>query len=135
MADKDIVRISFRLNLQNEQHQRIYRVLAALDKDIHKSTNQFIANAVDFYIRSFDSDELLGKPEEKKKPEYITVEDLADIRREIKGDVKDEIIRLLGSAIAGGSAVRMQQDREESIQAGDGEEKNPVVSELANRWG
>ncbi|MDE7248340.1 MAG: hypothetical protein K2N82_00325 [Lachnospiraceae bacterium] len=135
MADKDVVRISFRLNLQNEQHQRIYRVLAALDKDIHKSTNQFIANAVDFYIRSFDGDELLEKPEEKKKPKYITVEELADIRREIKSDVKDEIIRLLGSAIAGGSAVRIQQDREDSIQTGGGEEKNPVVSELANRWG
>lgn len=43
MADKDVVRISLRLNMQNEQHQRIYRVLASLDKDIHKSANQFYA--------------------------------------------------------------------------------------------
>lgn len=135
MAVRDVVRISLRLNLQNEQHQRIYRVLAALDKDIHKSANQFIANAVDFYIRSLDSDEILGKPEEKKKPEYITSEDLADICREIKSEVKDEIIRLLGSVIAGGSTARMQQDRAGSIPEGDREEKNPVVSELANRWG
>ena len=65
MAKQSIIKHCLRLNMQNEQHQRIQKVLEGLNKDIHKSENQFIIKAVDFYIRSFDDDDIMEKLQRK----------------------------------------------------------------------
>lgn len=135
MAEKDIVRFSLRLNLKNEQHSKIYKVLAALDKDVHKSENQFILNAIDFYIQSFEDDGIIDGLRQKDKPGYVTADDLADMRREIESSMKDELIRLLGSAMIGSQAVRGTVSRTELIQREETEEINPFAAEAANRWG
>lgn len=137
MADQSVVKHYLRLNLQNEQHQRIQKVLATLDKGIHKSENQFIIKAIDFYIKSFEDDGIMDRIQQKKKTEYVTVDELAELRKEIESEVKDEIIRLLGSAMIGGSIVRVQDSnvQTENVQKEETEERNPVVSELAARWG
>lgn len=137
MADQSVVKHYLRLNLQNEQHQRIQNVLATLDKDIHKSENQFIIKAIDFYIKSFEDCGTIEKIPQKKTPEYITRDDLTDFRKEIESEVKDEIIRLLGAAMIGGSIARVQESRTgtETVQEAETEEGNPVVSELAAMWG
>ncbi len=137
MADQSVVKHYLRLNLQNEQHQRIQKVLSTLDKGIHKSENQFIIKAIDFYIKSFEDDGIMDRIQQKKKPEYVTVDDLEELRKEIESEVKDEIIRLLGSAMIGGSIVRVQDSnvQTENVQKEETEESNPVVSELAARWG
>ena len=49
---------SLRLNLDNEQHRRVERVLADLNLDVHKSINQFLVEAVDCYIRKLEGTEL-----------------------------------------------------------------------------
>ena len=49
-----MIKHCLRLNMQNDQHQRIQRVLESLNKDVHKSENQFMIKAIDFYIQSFD---------------------------------------------------------------------------------
>lgn len=135
MADKDIVRLSVRLNLKNEQHAQIYKVLAGLDKDVHKSENQFIINAIDFYIQSFEDDDIIDQLRKKDKPVYVTSDDLKDVRREIESSMKDELIRLLGSAMMGGQATRGAAGRVESMQCGEAEEDNSFAAEAANRWG
>ena len=50
MAKPNICYHNVRINLDNEQHCRVHRVLSKLNKKIHKSVNQFIVDAVDFYI-------------------------------------------------------------------------------------
>lgn len=135
MAEKDVVRLSLRLNLKNEQHSKIYKVLAALDKDVHKSENQFILNAIDFYIRSFEDDGIMEGLRQKDKPGYVTADDLADMRREIESSMKDELIRLLGSAMMGSPAARGTVSRTEPVQREETEEINPFAAEAANRWG
>lgn len=132
MAEKNIIRFSLRLNLKNEQHSKIYKVLSALDKDVHKSENQFILNAIDFYIQSFEDDGIMNGLRQRGKPEYVTADDLADMRREIESSMKDDLIRLLGSAMMGSLAARETVSITESMQ---GEEINPFVAEAANRWG
>lgn len=90
-----IVRHCFRLNLKREQHQRVQKVLMALDKEIYKSESQFIINALDAYIQSFEEEG--GKKEvlERKKSEYVTKEELAEMQKEIKNCIKDELIELV----------------------------------------
>lgn len=134
MSGKNVAKHSLRLNLRNEQHLRIQKVLSGLDKDIYKSENQFIVNALDFYISSFDSDDIVGTDQQKKKPDFVTREELAGIGKEIKSEVKDEIIRLLGAALVGGKPVAVPERRTENIQRVV-QEESPVVTDLANQWG
>ncbi|MCM1497913.1 MAG: hypothetical protein NC124_05550 [Clostridium sp.] len=133
MENRNFARHSIRLNLQNEQHSRIHGILISLDKSIHKSANQFIINAIEFYINSFEDDEIFDKGKSMQRPEYITTEHMAEIRREMESGLKDEIIRLLGSALISAPIVRAQEGGREITGIID--EKNPVVSELAGRWG
>ena len=52
LKNQSLVRHVIRLNVQNEQHQRVEKVLANLNKKIYKSTNQFVINAIDYYINT-----------------------------------------------------------------------------------
>ena len=120
--------------MQNEQHKRIQKVLEGLNKDIHKSENQFIIKAIDFYIRSFEEDDIVEKQHRNRKPEYVTVEAIEGIRKELESSMKDELIRLLGTAITGGITVRAADSSNKRIQE-ETEESNPYAAEAANRWG
>ena len=105
MAKSNICYHNVRLNLDNEQHCRIHKILAELNTEIHKSVNQFIVDAVDYYIRSLNDESLVkGAGEPKKNAGYITREDLDSIRSELKNEVKSEIIMLLGAALGAGTA-------------------------------
>ena len=53
MAKTNICYHRLRLNIDNEQHQRVEKVLADLNTEIHKSVNKFIVDSIDFYIRSW----------------------------------------------------------------------------------
>ena len=51
----------------------IERVLSKLNKKVHKSVNQFIVDAVDFYINSMNDENLVEDAvEQKKDAGYIT---------------------------------------------------------------
>lgn len=115
-------------------------ILSDLNKNVHKSVNQFLIDATDAYIRKLEGSELTN--EEKPKSEncrYITREDLDKIRREIKEELQREMIIILGSALAGGRIVQMpaikteknspQNDAEEDINA------DATTIGLASSWG
>ena len=104
MAKSNICYHNVRLNLDNEQHCRVHKVLAELNTEIHKSVNQFIVDAVDYYIRCLNDESLVkGAGEPKKDAGYITRDDLDGIRSELKNEVKSEIIMLLGAALGAGT--------------------------------
>lgn len=133
MGRQNVIKHCLRLNLQNEQHQRIQRVLESLNKDIHKSENQFMVKAIDFYIQSFGDD--MEKKAQTKKPEYLTADSLEDIRKELENSMKEELIRLLGGAIMGNTAVRETKGREKPMQEEETVEGSLYATEAANRWG
>ena len=144
MAKSNICYHNVRLNLDNEQHCRIHKVLAELNTEIHKSVNQFIVDAVDYYIRSLNDESLVkGAGEQKKEAGYITREDLDGIRSELKNEVKSEIIMLLGAALGAGT-VRVVEgatgrggmDIKETETAGNTKEtEDPTMMELVDGWG
>ena len=102
MAKTNICYHSLRLNMDNEQHQRVEKVLANLNTEIHKSVNKFIMDSIDFYIRSLDGENLVAQPGEKKEKEYLTREDFAGICADIREQARDEVVRILGMALLGG---------------------------------
>lgn len=135
MSDKNVAKHSLRLSLRNEQHLRIQRVLSELNKDIYKSENQFIINALDFYIQSFENDDMMLATQKKPKAEFVTRDDLVSFRMEVISEVKNELIRLLGSAMIGGQSASIPASRVADIQKAEPEEQSPIVTDLANQWG
>lgn len=144
MAKSNICYHNVRLNLDNEQHCRVHKVLAELNTDIHKSVNQFIVDAIDFYIRSLNDESLVKETgEPKKNAGYITREDLDGIRSDLKNEVKNEIIMLLGAALGAGTVRvvegatgRGSMDSTAMKAAEDTKEtEDPTMMELVDNWG
>ncbi|MHB8129035.1 MAG: hypothetical protein ACYDEX_08570 [Mobilitalea sp.] len=103
MPKENVAGFSLRLNLDNEQHMRIYKVLHDLNVDIHKSKNQFMVEALDFYIRSFEEEKLVKNATiaQAKKQGWISRDDFENFKAEIKIEIRNEMIQLLGSMIVG----------------------------------
>lgn len=155
MAKANICYHNFRLNLDNEQHKRVHWTLAKLNTDIHKSVNQFIVNAVDFYIHSLSDENFMkdmNKQKEKKKVEYLTKDSLKGIQDEMMNEMKNEIIMLLGAALGAGTARAAEEmTRNNSREIVSAETKgayetkeitddakdavDPTISELVDNWG
>ena len=144
MAKPNICYHNVRINLDNEQHCRVHSVPSKLNKKVHKSVNQFIVDAVDFYINSMNDENLVEDAvEQKKDAGYITRDDLDGIRAELKNEVKNEIIMLLGAALGAGT-VRVVEGatgrNSMDITAGEAtdntkETDDPTMMELVDDWG
>lgn len=139
----NVVKHTLRINLDNEQHMRVHKVLRSLDTGIHKSLNQFIIKAVDCYIQSFDNtdNELIEERDHKlSSPEYVTKQELIKVRDEIRGEVKDEIIKAFGSALLGGQLVTSQMNKqgtkkEQPEQFDIETEDDSTIADLVSKWG
>lgn len=103
-----------------------------------------MADAIDFYIHSLDGDTLVTGPERQQTEEYLTRKDLADIRREIKEEAGNEVLRLLGIVLAGGRipageavVAKASPGTEETGEAGDSleAEGEHIMAELVSGWG
>ncbi len=146
MAKTNICYHSLRLNMDNEQHQRVEKVLADLNTEIHKSVNKFIVDSIDFYIRSLDGENLVAQPGKKKEKEYLTKEDFAGICADIREQARDEVVRMLGMALAGSRAPAVTAVLQ-NVSAGTenmegtgnrgrlGTEEDHIMAELASGWG
>lgn len=136
MAKGNITFHNLRINLNNEQHRRVHRVLKDLNTDVHKSVNQFLIDAADYYITMLQ--EGVTK-EEKKSAEsrYITWDDMDRIRKEIKDEMQREIIMVLGTALAGGQVNKMQEVKMvREYKAEEQEESaDTTMVGLADMWG
>ena len=100
MGRENIVYHNLRMNLDNEQHRRVHAVLADLNRDVHKSVNQFLVDAADAYIQSLGGQEVVRQ--EQKGCTYVTKEELEQLRKDIREEMQWEIIRTLGMVLAGG---------------------------------
>lgn len=146
MAKTNICYHSLRLNMDNEQHQRVEKVLADLNTEIHKSVNKFIVDSIDFYIRSLDGENLVAQPGGRKEKEYLTREDFAGICADIREQARDEVVRMLGIALAGSRASAVTAVPP-NVSAGTGNiegtedcgslgtEEDHIMAELASGWG
>ena len=77
------VKTSVRLNMSNPQHVKINDVIQNLDPKIFKSKNQFIIDAIQFYIDNYGKETFVIKKKENERAEYIRSEDIDDIKEEV----------------------------------------------------
>ena len=115
------VKTSVRLNMSNPQHVKINDVIQNLDPKIFKSKNQFIIDAIQFYIDNYGKETFVIKKKEKERAEYIRSEDIDDIKEEVieaaTNEARKEVIKLLGGVISGmnvGQPVIMQAANSEA---------------------
>lgn len=132
---------NFRLSRRNPSHIRINEILSDLNKSVYRSKNQFIADALEYYINALEDDTITNSEKIKKENlnSYITKKDLELIKESIKNevvkDVQKEMISILGS-FAGNVAKNVQPD------SGIAEEKesksfdaDDTLLGLAEMWG
>ena len=129
------VKTSVRLNMSNPQHVKINDVIQNLDPKIFKSKNQFIIDAIQFYIDNYGKETFVIKKKEKERAEYIRSEDIDDIKEEVieaaTNEARKEVIRLLGGVISGmnvGQPVIMQANELEYVD----ESQKSDAAESAN---
>ena len=60
---------------------------------------------------------------------------MEEIRKELKDYMKDELIRLLGTAIIGSKAAGSQWNKGNTMREEETEEETSYAAEAAVRWG
>lgn len=138
MKNKNVVFRSFRMNMDNPQHVKINEILSNIDKDVYKSKNQFVIDAIEFYVDHYGKEHFTKNEEGTRH--YIRVEDLdkikSEIREEVMTEARLEVIRVLGTAVSGrGIADTLpRQEIVEVSQEADTPKDDEVVSDLATSW-
>lgn len=129
MALNKVKCYTLRLNLDNEQHRRVYEFIENLNPDIYKSKNQCLVERIDpLYDKKLgDADGTLIKNEQK-------------LINDIKDSTEEAIIRILGNFFCGnGGKVMLASGTysKEKKQVSTDTEKgvtNPEITDVMNRW-
>ena len=143
MSLSTIRKMTLRLNMEEPKQAEIYQILTSLDKYIYKSQNQFLVNALEFYIEHSGKD-MLTQQEQAEQQRYITAEELEQIKKELRGELleeaRNELLKLLGQYAAGaqnpmtGQIKALTGQTDEIELENDTEGENSVVGNLACRW-
>ena len=143
MSLSTIRKMTLRLNMEEPKQAEIYQILTNLDKYIYKSQNQFLVDALEFYIEHSGKD-MLTQQEQAEQQRYITVEELEQIKKELRGELleemRNELLKLLGQYAAGaqnpmtGQIKALTGQTDEMELENDTEGENSVVGNLACRW-
>lgn len=137
MGKENLVCSTLRLNMNNQQHVKINQILCSIDKDVCKSKNQFIIDAIEFYIEYYGKDVLVR---EEKDIQYVTADEIESIKKDLMNaamtEARNEVIRLLGTAVAGRGLIQAIPYAPEAEIQNEPEEPNDdeVVSGLATGW-
>ena len=143
MSLSTIRKMTLRLNMEEPKQAEIYQILTSLDKYIYKSQNQFLVDALEFYIEHSGKD-MLTQQEQAEQQRYITAEELEQIKKELRGELleeaRNELLKLLGQYAAGaqnpmtGQIKALTGQTDEMELENDTEGENSVVGNLACRW-
>lgn len=143
MSLSTIRKMTLRLNMEEPKQAEIYQILTSLDKYIYKSQNQFLVDALEFYIEHSGKD-MLTQQEQAEQQRYITAVELEQIKKELRGELleemRNELLKLLGQYAAGaqnpmtGQIKALTGQTDEMELENDTEEENSVVGSLACRW-
>ncbi len=102
MGNPDVASHSLRLSLRNEKHLRVEKALKQINHKIFKSINEFTIDALDFYIKYLDGEELGIKTDKGiRDSQWVTKKELEEMKQTIEKNVREEVILLLGEALSG----------------------------------
>ena len=97
MGNPDVASHSLRLNLRNEKHLRVEKALEQINPKIFKSLNEFMIDAIDFYIKYLDGENIAIRTDKGLQDnQWATKEELEEMKQVIEKNVREEVIQLLG---------------------------------------
>lgn len=131
-----------RLSKNNPEHMKIHNILMDLNKDIYKSKNQFIVEALLFYIAELEEHPLTGSRQqsEREKDKLITKGEMDDIATAMKNELMQyinkevlvTIISALGNNLGNSRVVVTGSD--DNTNDNHEEQVDERLIELASSW-
>lgn len=117
MGNPDVASHSLRLNLRNEKHLRVEKALEQINPKIFKSLNEFMIDAIDFYIKYLDGENIAIKADKSLQDnQWATKEELEKMKQVIEKNVREEVIQLLGMALSGQSLQQREVLSNETVK-------------------
>ena len=132
MAKDDYAPCSFRLNLNNPSHLKVYRVLSDLNLEIHKSKTNFIIAAILSYIGVKTDAELTnqGAKELEERKGYATREELYEMESRITVKVMKEVADIISkAALANQETSNLGMKQQNMLQSELNKESNKATEE------
>lgn len=136
---------SIRCSKNNPQHVYVHQVLDDLNTDIFKSKNQFMVDAIEYYSKSLNHEDLsataASQRKGKERAENLTVEDLEQLKKEVVDEVmirvQREVIAILGYAVGNRPVSYVAATAPEAVVKEEKKaepEINPIVADMASLW-
>lgn len=102
MEKKDVRHVTVRLSYNSPEHMKIMGILDDLNLAVHKSKNQFIINAITYYVDMLENGDLTKTAaQEAGKVHYVTDHDLetelSKMKSAVRTEIYEDVIRLFGS--------------------------------------
>ena len=131
--NEDIIQYSFRLNLENEYHLKIHQMLQRVNLKIYRSKNNYIVQSLLAGMLPTEHE----ITEETSTQEYVTKEQLEEVKVQVTNNIMKELTRLiLGATIQGVWKGTMEssdnhlEKEQEQVEALE----DDVLNELSDMW-
>lgn len=136
----EVAHYNMRLNLTNPDMLRVHQVLQDLNKDIHKSQNEYIFRSVLKNIDSTSDEQLLSLAaiEKRKSEGFVTRKELDEMEKRVTEKVMKEVVTLLCTSLAGRSSAvvtaTIAREDENEIEERPSVETDATLSDMSGRW-
>lgn len=126
---------TLRLSRRNPNHIRIHQILVDLDKSVYKSQNQFIVDAVEFYINALEEDVITNSGKQKRQESFATKEELQEVKESMRAEMITEVNKQILSVIGTFTGNIIKGTNINDTSKNDGFNADDTVMELAEMWG
>ena len=126
---------TLRLRRRNPNHIRMHQILVDLDKSVYKSQNQFIVDAVEFYINALEEDVITNSGKQKRQESFATKEELQEVKESLRAEMITEVNKQILSVIGTFTGNLIKGTNINDTSKNDGFNADDTVMGLAEMWG
>lgn len=126
---------TLRLSRRNPNHIRMHQILVDLDKSVYKSQNQFIVDAVEFYINALEGDVITNSGKQKRQESFATKEELQEVKESMRAEMITEVNKQILSVIGTFTGNLIKGTNINDTSKNDGFNADDTVMGLAEMWG
>ena len=126
---------TLRLSRRNPNHIRMHQILVDLDKSVYKSQNQFIVDAVEFYINALEEDVITNSGKQKRQESFATKEELQEVKESMRAEMITEVNKQILSVIGTFTGNLIKGTNINDTSKNDGFNADDTVMGLAEMWG
>ena len=126
---------TLRLSIRNPNHIRMHQILVDLDKSVYKSQNQFIVDAVEFYINALEEDVITNSGKQKRQESFVTKEELQEVKESMRAEMITEVNKQILSVIGTFTGNLIKGTNINDTSKNDGFNADDTVMGLAEMWG